>query len=44
MLKATFVRTVGQRDRIYVTRSDGSEVDPAAITAEANRVGVPDRG
>jgi hypothetical protein len=26
MLKATFVRTVGDRDRIYVTRSDGSEV------------------
>jgi hypothetical protein len=77
MLKATFVRTTGERDRIYVTRSDGSEVswsfpsygeglphdlvhwvvecccglragfwgrvdagaDPAAITAEANRVG-----
>jgi hypothetical protein len=26
MLRATFVRTVGQPDRIYVTRSDGSEV------------------
>ena len=26
MLKATFVRTAGERDRIYVTRSDGSEV------------------
>jgi hypothetical protein len=77
MLKATFVRTAGERDRIYVTRSDGSEVswsfpsyrdglphdlvhlavesccglrsgfwgrvdagaDPAAINAEANRVG-----
>ena len=26
MLNATFVRTVGERDRIYVTRSDGSVV------------------
>jgi hypothetical protein len=26
MLKAAFVRTEGERDRIYVTRSDGSEV------------------
>jgi hypothetical protein len=26
MLRAAFVRTVGQPDRIYVTRSDGSEV------------------
>jgi hypothetical protein len=26
MLKATFVRAAGERDRIYVTRSDGSEV------------------
>ena len=26
MLKATFVRIAGERDRIYVTRSDGSEV------------------
>lgn len=26
MLKASFVRTIGERDRIYVTRSDGSEV------------------
>ena len=26
MLKAAFVRTAGERDRIYVTRSDGSEV------------------
>ena len=26
MLKATFVRTAGERDRIFVTRSDGSEV------------------
>ena len=26
MLNASFVRTVGDRDRIYVTRSDGSEV------------------
>jgi hypothetical protein len=26
MLKAAFVRTVGERDRIYVTRSDGTEV------------------
>ena len=25
MLRAAFVRTVGERDRIYVTRSDGSE-------------------
>ena len=25
-LKATFVRTAGERDRIYVTRSDGTEV------------------
>ena len=27
MLKASFVRTVGDRDRIYVVRSDGSEVN-----------------
>jgi hypothetical protein len=26
MLNASFVRTVGKRDRFYVTRSDGSEV------------------
>jgi hypothetical protein len=26
MLKASFVRTVGERDRIYLTRSNGSEV------------------
>lgn len=26
MLKAAFVRTAGERDRIHVTRSDGSEV------------------
>lgn len=26
MLRAAFVRVVGERDRIYVTRSDGSEV------------------
>ena len=26
MLNASFVRTVGERDRFYVTRSDGSEV------------------
>ena len=26
MLRAAFVRTVGQPDRIYVTRSDGSEI------------------
>jgi hypothetical protein len=26
VLKATFVRIAGERDRIYVTRSDGSEV------------------
>lgn len=26
MLEASFVRTVGERDRIYVTRSDGSTV------------------
>jgi hypothetical protein len=26
MLKASFVRTAGERDRIYVTRSDGTEV------------------
>lgn len=26
MLRAVFVRTVGERDRIYVTRSDGSEL------------------
>jgi hypothetical protein len=26
MLRASFVRTVSERDRIYVTRSDGSEV------------------
>jgi hypothetical protein len=26
MLEATFVRTAGERDRIYVTRSDGSTV------------------
>jgi hypothetical protein len=81
MLKATFVRTAGERDRIFVTRSDGSEVswsfpsygeglphdlvhwvvesccglrwgfwgrvdagaDPAAITAQANRVGGKDK-
>ena len=29
MLKASFVRTVGDRDRIYVVRSDGSEVNGA---------------
>src|SRR6478736_3934875 len=76
-LRARFVRTVGERDRVYVRRSDGSEtswvfpsfgdglphdlvhlvveqdfgvrdgfwgrvdrgVEPAAINAEANRVG-----
>src|SRR5436190_1128700 len=27
VLKASFVRTVGERDRIYVVRSDGSEVN-----------------
>jgi hypothetical protein len=27
MLEASFVRTVGDRDRIYVTRSNGSEVN-----------------
>ena len=27
MLKASFVRSVGERDRIYVVRSDGSEVE-----------------
>ena len=27
MLTASFVRTVGERDRIYVVRSDGSEVN-----------------
>ena len=27
MLRATFVRTAGERDRIYVTRSNGSQVD-----------------
>lgn len=27
MLRASFVRTVGERDRIYVVRSDGSEVN-----------------
>ena len=27
MLRASFVRTVGDRDRIYVVRSDGSEVN-----------------
>ena len=27
MLKASFVRTVGERDRVYVTRSDGSTVN-----------------
>ena len=27
MLNASFVRTVGDRDRIYVRRSDGSEVN-----------------
>jgi hypothetical protein len=81
MLRAAFVRTAGERDRIYVTRSDGSEVswvfptygdalphdlvhlvvesafglargfwgrvdegaDPAAISAEANRVGGKDK-
>src|SRR5262245_15116764 len=26
VLKAAFVRTVGERDRVYVTRSDGSQV------------------
>jgi hypothetical protein len=26
VLKASFVRTVGERDRVYVVRSDGSEV------------------
>lgn len=26
VLKASFVRTLGERDRIYVTRSDGSQV------------------
>jgi hypothetical protein len=26
VLKAAFVRTVGERDRVYATRSDGSEV------------------
>jgi len=77
MLKASFVRTIGERDRVYVTRSDGSTVnwvfatygdapphdlihlvveaafgvaqgfwgridagvDPAAIMAEANKLG-----
>ena len=28
-LRASFVRTLGQRDRIYVTRSDGSQDAPA---------------
>src|SRR5882762_4340026 len=32
VLKASFVRTVGERDRIYVVRSDGSEVDWAFPT------------
>ncbi|PYS33634.1 MAG: hypothetical protein DMG14_31330, partial [Acidobacteria bacterium] len=27
MLKASFVRTLGERDRIYVTRSDGTGVN-----------------
>jgi hypothetical protein len=27
VLRASFVRTVGERDRIYVVRSDGSEVN-----------------
>lgn len=27
MLRASFVRTIGERDRIYVVRSDGSQVD-----------------
>jgi hypothetical protein len=27
MLNASFVRTVGERDRVYVTRSNGSEVN-----------------
>ena len=32
MLKAAFVRTVGEADRFYVTRSDGSEASWAAPT------------
>jgi hypothetical protein len=32
VLKASFVRTVGDRDRIYVVRSDGSEVSWAFPT------------
>ena len=32
MLKASFVRTIGERDRIYVARSDGSEVNWAFPT------------
>ena len=32
VLKATFVRTVGDRDRIYVVRSEGSEVNWAFPT------------
>jgi hypothetical protein len=32
VLKASFVRTVGERDRIYVVRSDGSEVNWAFPT------------
>ena len=32
VLKAAFVRTVGERDRIYVVRSDGSEVSWAFPT------------
>ena len=31
-LRASFVRTLGQRDRIYVTRSDGSQVSWAFPT------------
>jgi hypothetical protein len=27
VLRATFVRTAGERDRVYVTRSNGSQVD-----------------
>lgn len=27
VLRASFVRTIGERDRIYVVRSDGSQVD-----------------
>jgi hypothetical protein len=32
VLRASFVRTVGERDRIYVTRSNGSEVSWAFAT------------